>query len=136
MRGAALITGAARRIGRELALEAARLGYDVAIHHRDAVEDAAKLGQEISGLGRRSLLLHADLADESEVATLVSQATDALGPVTLLVNNASLFQDDRLPSMTRASWDAHMSVNLRAPIVLLQSWCAGSRTFNSTRIRC
>ena len=62
MRGAALISGAARRIGRELALEAARLGYDVAIHHRDAIEDAASLGQEISGLGRRALLLHADLA--------------------------------------------------------------------------
>jgi NAD(P)-dependent dehydrogenase (short-subunit alcohol dehydrogenase family) len=124
MRGAALITGAARRIGRGLALEAARLGFDVAIHHRDAIEDAASLGQEITGLGRRTLLLHADLADEDEVAGLIPQAAEALGPVTLLVNNASLFEDDRLRTMTRASWDAHMAVNLRAPVALLQAFAA------------
>lgn len=124
MRGAALITGAARRIGRTLALEAARLGYDVAIHHRDAVEDAASLGQEISRLGRRTLLLQADLANEAEVAGLITQAHEALGPVTLLVNNASLFEDDRLQTLTAQSWQAHMSVNLYAPVVLMQAFAA------------
>lgn len=124
MRGAALITGAARRIGRTIALEAARLGYDVAIHHRDAIEDAASLGQEISSLGRRTLLLQADLANAAEVDGLLPQATSALGPVTLLVNNASLFQDDRLQTMTPASWEAHMTVNLRTPVALIQAFAA------------
>jgi NAD(P)-dependent dehydrogenase (short-subunit alcohol dehydrogenase family) len=124
MRGAALITGAARRIGRTLALEAASLGYDIAIHHRDAQDDAARLAEAIAALGRRATILTADLSDEAKVAGLVPQATAALGPLTLLVNNASLFEDDRIETLTAASWDAHLSVNLRAPVALMQAFAA------------
>jgi NAD(P)-dependent dehydrogenase (short-subunit alcohol dehydrogenase family) len=122
IRGAALITGAARRIGRALALEAAKAGYDVAIHHRDAQTDAESLALEIAGLGRRAVVLASDLSQEDEVQSLIPAAQAALGPVTLLVNCASLFEDDRLPSLTPASWDAHMAVNLKAPVLLTQAF--------------
>ena len=122
IRGAALITGAARRIGRALALEAAKAGYDLAIHHRDAQADADSLAAEITALGRRAVVLAADLSLEDEVQGLIPAAKAALGPVTLLVNCASLFEDDRLPSLTTASWDAHMAVNLKAPVLLTQAF--------------
>jgi NAD(P)-dependent dehydrogenase (short-subunit alcohol dehydrogenase family) len=125
VKGCALITGAARRIGRALALEAARCGYDVAIHHRDAQADAESLAAEITALGSRALVLAADLSMEDEVQELIPAATAALGPVTLLVNCASLFEDDRLASLTTGSWDSHMAVNLKAPVLLTQALAKG-----------
>ena len=121
MAQAALVTGAARRIGRALALEAARAGYDIAIHHRGAQSDAESLALEIAALGRRSVILTADLSHNDQLSCLIPDAVAALGPVTLLVNCASLFEDDRLPTLTPASLDAHIAVNLRAPILLMQA---------------
>lgn len=125
VKGCALVTGAARRIGRVLALEAAKSGYDVAIHHRDARVDAESLAAQIGALGRRTVVLAADLADARELTALMPAAAAALGPVTLLVNCASLFDDDRLQTLTAASWDAHMAVNLKAPILLTQALAQG-----------
>lgn len=122
VKGCALVTGAARRIGRALALEAAKSGYDVAIHHRDAQFDAESLAAQIGALGRRTVILTADLSRPDDLAGVVPAATRALGPVTLLVNCASLFEDDRLQTLTAASWDAHMAVNLKAPILLTQAF--------------
>ena len=124
MRGTALITGAARRIGRALALTAAEAGYDVAVHHRGADTDALALAGEIRALGRKAAAVKADLTHEDETAALVSAAAAALGPVTLLINNASVFQDDRIETLTRASWDAHLETNLRAPVRLSQAFAA------------
>ena len=124
MRGTALITGAARRIGRALALTAAEAGYDVAIHHRDAAEDAEQLAAEIHALGRKAEPLAAELTDEAQIASLVHRAAQALGPVTLLINNASVFRDDRIQTHTRDSWDSHFETNLRAPILLAQTFAA------------
>lgn len=121
-RGAALVTGAGRRIGRELALEAARAGYDVVVHHRASGQDAKAVAAEIRGLGRRAACLQADLADEAQSSGLVTRANAALGHLTLLVNNASVFEDDRIGSLDRARWDAHLDVNLRAPIILAQAF--------------
>ena len=123
-RGGALVTGAARRIGRALALAAARAGYDVAIHARAADADTESLTAEIAGLGRRAVLALGDLASDADLATLVPRAAAALGPLSLLVNNASLFQDDRLSDLTGASLDAHLAANLRAPILLTQAFAA------------
>jgi len=123
-RGTALVTGGARRIGRALALTAATCGYDVAIHHRTAPEDAKALAFEIRSMGRRAEVLTGELTVETETSALVGRAAAALGPVTLLVNNASVFQDDRIESLTRASWDAHMETNLRAPVLLSQTFAA------------
>jgi len=128
MRGAALITGAGRRIGRALALEAARCGFDVAVHYRTARpssgEDAQAVADEIAALGPRAVILDAELTDEDQTAALIGRAAQALGAVTLLVNSASTFENDRLASASRASWDAHLDANLRAPIVLAQGFAA------------
>ena len=122
-RGTALVTGSARRIGRSLALCAAECGYDVAIHHRDAAADAKALADEIVALGRRAALVRGDLADP-DIGRLIGEAAAALGPVTLLVNNASLFEDDRIATLTAASVEAHLGPNLRAPILLTQAFAA------------
>lgn len=123
-RGAALVTGAGRRIGRALALEAARAGYDVAIHHRASAEEAEETAREVRALGRRAVPLRADLTDESATRGLIDEAAQALGPVTLLVNNASAFEDDRIGSLSRETWDLHIETNLRAPIVLSEAFAA------------
>jgi NAD(P)-dependent dehydrogenase (short-subunit alcohol dehydrogenase family) len=123
-RGGALVTGAARRIGRTLALAAAGAGYDVAIHAREADADAESLKAEILALGRRAAVLTGELTDDGALMALVPAAAAAVGPLSLLVNNASLFEDDRLASLTPASFDAHLSANLRAPVLLTQAFAA------------
>jgi NAD(P)-dependent dehydrogenase (short-subunit alcohol dehydrogenase family) len=133
-RGGALITGAARRIGRTLALEAAKAGYDVVIHHRHSALDAESVREEIQANGGRALVLAADLAEEQALAPLIDAACEAVGPLTLLVNNASLFEDDRIETLEAAAWDAHMAVNLRGPVLLAQAFArqapAGSLIVN------
>ncbi|KQV62699.1 MULTISPECIES: SDR family oxidoreductase [unclassified Caulobacter] len=123
-RGAALVTGAGRRIGRVLALEAARAGYDVAVHHRASVDEAQETAEAVQALGRRAVLVRANLADEDAVRGLIDQAAAELGPVTLLVNSASAFEDDRVGGLSRDSWDLHLETNLRAPIVLAEAFAA------------
>ena len=117
-----LITGAAKRVGRAIALELARAGYDVALHFRDSGDDAATLAREIEGLGRRTALIAADLEDEAAVEAMLPDAIGQLGPVTALVNNASLFARDEVQDVTRAGWDRQLAVNLRAPFVLMQQF--------------
>ena len=123
MRPAALITGAAQRIGRAIALELANHGWAVALHFRRSREAAEKLAKEIEGRGGTAVTLAADLAQESEVQTLVPRAAQALGrPLTCLVNNASNFEMDKVDTATRESWDRHIETNLRAPLVLSQAF--------------
>jgi NAD(P)-dependent dehydrogenase (short-subunit alcohol dehydrogenase family) len=121
MMGTALVTGAARRIGRALALEAARAGYAVCVHHRDAADDAAGLVAEIEAAGGKAVAIAADLSDRKACGALIDQATAALGPVTLLVNNASSFHDDRFGDVGE-HWDEHFEVNVRAPVFLAQAF--------------
>jgi NAD(P)-dependent dehydrogenase (short-subunit alcohol dehydrogenase family) len=122
--GAALVTGGARRIGRAIVLALARRGHDVAIHHRDSAEDADSLAAEVRALGRRAAVLSADLTDEAQVRTLVPRAAEALGPLSILVNNASVFEDDRVGALSRETWDLHLEINLRAPVVLAEAFAA------------
>ena len=123
-RGAALVTGGAKRIGRAICLELAAAGFDVAVHHRDSDDEAAALVAAIEGLGRRATALSADLADVVATHALIGRAVQALGPLSVLVNNASIFADDRLESLTGESWSAHLDVNLRAPVLLAQTFAA------------
>lgn len=120
----ALITGGAKRIGRAIALELARFGYDTAIHYGQDADAAQDTAETVRGLGRRAITLQADLADVVAVHALVDQAVETLGPVTALINNASVFAEDRLETITGQSWSAHMDVNLRAPILLSQTFAA------------
>lgn len=117
---AALVTGGARRIGRALVEALAADGYAVAIHYARSRDEAEAAAAAIIARGGRACALGADLGVEAEVAGLVTAATHALGPVGVLVNNASTFRYDAADSATRADWDHHMEPNLRAPFVLSQ----------------
>ena len=122
-KGVALVTGAGERIGKSIAMATAEHGYSVAVHYRRSSEAAAAVVAEIEAAGGQARAFAADLADEEATAGLVAAAS-ALGPVTCLVNNASLFEYDSAATVNRRSWDAHMVVNLRAPLVLAQAFAA------------
>jgi NAD(P)-dependent dehydrogenase (short-subunit alcohol dehydrogenase family) len=108
-----------------MALSLAGRGFDVAIHYAGSRDAAEATAQEIRSLGRGAVPLQADLLDEAQTESLVSRATEALGgPLTLLVNNASIFEYDTLATATRESWDRHIGSNLRAPFVLTQRFAA------------
>jgi NAD(P)-dependent dehydrogenase (short-subunit alcohol dehydrogenase family) len=118
---AALVTGGAKRLGRGMALALARAGFDVALHYATSAPEAEDTAAEIRALGRKAVTLRADLAQEPEVEPLLPAAQDALGPIGVLVNNASTFERDEWHDATRASWDQHLEPNLRAPFVLGQA---------------
>lgn len=117
---AALITGGAQRIGRAIALALAEAGFDVALHCLASRAACEVTCAEVRDRGRRGALLQADLANETQTASLIPQAAAALGPIGVLVNNASRFERDEWDDTTRTSWDAHLEPNLRAPFVLIQ----------------
>jgi NAD(P)-dependent dehydrogenase (short-subunit alcohol dehydrogenase family) len=121
-RGAALITGGARRLGRALVAAAAVAGFDVAIHVRAVDDDAEAAAAEVRAKGRKAQIFACDLRREATTVALVGEVEAELGPVTLLVNSASVFEHDAFAGMNRASWDAHMETNLRAPLVLAQTF--------------
>ena len=116
----ALVTGAAKRLGRAIALDLARHGWSVAIHYHASEKEARATGADAQTTGAKVALLKADLSREDESSALVDRATAALGPLTALVNSASVFENDEWYSADRASWDRHMETNLRAPFVLAQ----------------
>lgn len=118
----ALITGAAKRLGRAIALDLARHGWNVAIHYNSSEKEARATEADAKSAGTRVALLKADLSREEETAALVSRAAKELGPLTALVNSASIFENDEWYSADRASWDKHMNTNLRAPFVLAQEF--------------
>ena len=124
MRGAALVTGAGLRIGRALALAVAEAGFDVAVHYHIHAADAEATAEEVRRRGRRAVILEADLSLPDSATILVTAAAQALGPLSLLINNASRFVDDRAQTLTREGWDAHMQTNLAAPIFLAQAFAA------------
>ena len=121
---AALVTGGARRIGRALVLALAEEGFAVAIHHHQSAAEAQSLAEEVRQAGGKAAALAADLADEAAVTRLLPAAEAALGPLGVLVNNASIFGNDTVATASRDSWEAHFAVNLRAPFVLIQQFAA------------
>lgn len=123
-RGVALVTGGAKRIGRALVLALADAGFDVAVHHRTSPVEAEAAADRVRAAGRRAAVIAADLSREAETARLMGKVGEALGPVSLLVNNASLFLDDRVGDLARRTWDLQIETNLRAPLVLAQAFAA------------
>lgn len=118
----ALITGGARRIGRTITEALVARGFAVAIHHHRSADEATALVKSIEAQGGRAVTLKADLSKEQEVAVLMPRAAEALGPIGLLVNNASVFDYDAALTATRTGWDNHLETNLRAPFVLTQAF--------------
>lgn len=120
-RKVALVTGGARRIGRTIALALAGRGWDVAVHYGRSVDEAMATVREIEAIGRRAAALQCDLADEQAVNRLLDNAHAVLGPVSCVVNNASLFENDTAVDFSVASLDRHMHVNLAAPVILARA---------------
>ncbi len=125
IKGPALVTGGARRLGRAMALGLAQRGHDIALHYVGAADEAEATAVEIADHGVRVEILRADLLNEPESQALVGRAADALGaPLGILINNASVFEYDTITTATRESWDRHLESNLRAPFVLTQNFAA------------
>ncbi len=121
----ALITGAAKRVGRAMALDLAGSGWDVAIHYNGSAEAAEATANDARALGAEAATVQADLGDDAAVAGLVGRAAEALGgPLSLLINNASMFENDTIETMTDDSWERGMASNLRAPVKLTQAFAA------------
>ena len=117
-----LITGAAKRLGRAIALDLARHGWNIALHYNSSQKEARATAEDARTTGVKVALLDADLMREDQTVSLVSRAVKELGTLTALVNSASLFENDEWVSVSRESWDKHMEVNLRAPFVLAQAF--------------
>jgi len=123
--GVALVTGGARRLGREMALALAGRGYDIALHFAHANDAAKETAREIEALGVSARLFQADLTNEKQTQGLIPEVANAFDqPLSVLINNASIFEYDTLETATRKSWDRHMESNLRAPFVLTQAFAA------------
>ncbi len=117
-----LVTGAAKRLGRAIALDLAAAGWNVAVHYHGSAEDADSAVQQARAFGVEATALKCDLSKEAETATLVERATREIGPLTALINSASLFENDDWQSASRKTWDDHIETNLRAPLVLSQAF--------------
>jgi NAD(P)-dependent dehydrogenase (short-subunit alcohol dehydrogenase family) len=120
----ALVTGGAQRIGRAIVLALARNGYAVAVHAHRSFGPARDLCAEIAAAGGTAAVVGGDLADHRAVIDLVPAAVAAVGPLTLLVNNASVFEPDGIGTLDRARFDRHYAVNLRAPVFLAEAFAA------------
>ncbi len=121
----ALVTGAARRLGRAMALDLAAAGWEVAIHYHDSAGPAEETAAAARARGANAATLRADLLSEDQTGGLIARAGDALGgPLSLLINNASLFENDLVATATRQSWDRAIELNLRAPVRLTQDFAA------------
>jgi len=113
-----LVTGAAKRIGRAIALDLADHGWQVIIHYNKSQNDAEELASLIRKQGGAAQLIQADLALESQVQDIFPKALSHCRRVDCLINNASTFTKDTAQTTTRGSWDSHLEPNLRAPFVL------------------
>lgn len=117
-----LVTGAAKRIGRRLALDLAADGWDVAVHCNASLSEAEEVASQIRGLGRKAAVVRGDLSDANVPDRLIGESSKALGGLSCLINNASLFEPDEVGTITQASWAEHLDTNLRAPVFLSQAF--------------
>ena len=122
MSSAILITGAAKRIGRQLALDLAAAEHDIALHFHQSRTEAEEVAGLIKAMGRKVALVEGDLADADIAERLISAATRQLGVLVGLINNASIFETDEVGDISLSSWQRHMDINLRAPVMLAQAF--------------
>ncbi len=117
-----LVTGAGRRLGREIALDLAERGWRVGVHYHASSAEAAALVGEIEDMGGQAAALRADLARLEDLAPLVEECAERLGPATCLINNAARFEWDSAETVNAETWQMHLDVNLRAPVFLSQAF--------------
>ena len=118
----ALVTGAALRLGRAIALDLAKLGWRIGVHYQTSSTEAESLVEEIERLDSKAVALPADLTSEAQLRGLVQSCAEELGPPTCLINNAARFEWDSIDTLDWAGWQAELDVNLRAPIFLIQEF--------------
>ena len=118
----ALVTGGARRIGKAIVDDLAAHGFAVAIHANTSLDEAEAMADTIRRQGGTAVALAADLSETAATERLIAEATDALGPLGLLVNNASLFKPDSLDALDPDLWDRHFNVHVRAPSILVRDF--------------
>jgi NAD(P)-dependent dehydrogenase (short-subunit alcohol dehydrogenase family) len=128
-----LITGAARRLGKEMALAAAKAGANIIIHHNRSHAEAEQTKSEIDALGRKVRIIQSDFSDPSQVQNLIAKAFEN-GPVFGLINNASIFSNLSWENTTLADWDRHISINLTAPFLLCQAFAKSHPPGEKSRI--
>jgi pteridine reductase len=117
----ALVTGAAHRVGRAIALELAGRGVGIALHHHRSIEEAGATAAEIKARGVEVATIAADLADPAEIDLLASAVIERFGGVDLLINSAAIYFRSPLGEVTAADWDRLHALNLRAPFFLTQA---------------
>jgi NAD(P)-dependent dehydrogenase (short-subunit alcohol dehydrogenase family) len=117
-----LITGAAKRIGRQMALDLAADGWDVAVHCNHSVSEGEEVASLIRAKGRKACVVQGDLADADIAARLIAQSVAGIGTLSALINNASIFEMDGVGDITLTSWERHQNINLRAPVMLAQEF--------------
>ncbi len=119
----AIVTGGATRIGRELSLRLAQTHCDVCVHFHSSADEADEVVRQIEELGRRAITVQADLTQPTESAALiVDRCVEELGPVSILVNNAAIFEAGSLDSTDADQWRRHLDLNLTAPLFLSQAF--------------
>lgn len=119
--GTALVTGGAKRIGRAIVEDLAAHGFAVAIHANRSLDEAQALASQIAADGGRAAVLAGDLTDMTAAGALIGAAGAALGPVSLLVNGASIFEDDSVLDFDWSDWDRHFAIHLKAPVLLART---------------
>lgn len=120
----ALITGAARRIGKRMAMDLASQGWAVAIHYNSSRDEAQAVAGEIAQAGGRATIVQGDLSSPAAPQKIIKDVVEELGPLTCLINNASRFEPDEADTVTIDDWDRHLDTNLRAPVFLSQAFAA------------
>jgi NAD(P)-dependent dehydrogenase (short-subunit alcohol dehydrogenase family) len=118
----ALVTGAAKRIGRRIALELARKGWNVAVHFDASYDEAQGVVSEARTCGVEAMAVQGDLANPATPSRIMAEAREELGEINCLINNASLFEPDAVGTISLESWDNHLNTNLRAPVFLAQAF--------------
>lgn len=133
-RGAALVTGGAKRLGAAFVEALAGAGYDIVIHYRNSADEAEALAGRMRDKGVKAVALDADLSDPVAASALIGRAERELGPVSVLVNSASIFEDDVIGAVSADSFNAHMQANALAPLLLSQAFAEqaphGAMIFN------
>ena len=117
----ALVTGAGRRVGRALALALGDAGCRVAVHYGQSEQDANETAALIQSMGSEAITIKADFEDPRQVESLAESVHDQLGPIEILINNASIFDKINLADISVDNWDRHLAINLRAPFLLAQA---------------
>jgi NAD(P)-dependent dehydrogenase (short-subunit alcohol dehydrogenase family) len=121
-RGSILITGSAKRIGRQLALDLAGIGHDIAVHYNRSILEARDVAKLIREMGQRAIIVQGDLFLAETPERLIAEASEGMGGLSGLINNASIFEPDEVGTITTNSWAQHLDTNLRAPVMLAQAF--------------